>query len=422
MINWTTIKQEYADLLAHDFWPYWRQHDDERYGGVLNCISNDGRTRISEDKFSWSQGRYLWILAELLDLVEADLLTDIDPIDLRACLDRCRQFILDTCIGPDDKVYYLLDRSGKPRPDIRTGRLDASIFSDSFIIIGLANAMRVTGVTDSLDRLTRLYRSVVDRIHKNSFLTEPYPILEGYSTHSIPMILLNTTMEYYKALLAAVPEQKEEIEFSLEVATACATKIETVFLDPDTNLMREYVSTDENYQTRLLDRHVNPGHAIEDCWFLVEYHQAAGTLEQALPWIDRLAKASWSAGWDAEYGGLLRFVDREGGLPSGERGHDPFEDLIADTWSMKLWWPHSEALYTFLLLYDLNGDLRNAEIYLESAEYIFRTFPDPELGEWVQIRDRAGVAEEKVVALPVKDPFHIIRNFCRVLQLAAKQQ
>ena len=85
---------------------------------------------------------------------------------------------------------------------------------------------------------------------------------------------------------------------------------------------------------------------------------------------------------------------------------------------MKLWWPHSETLYTFLKLYSLTGKPRYLEIYEESADYIFRTFPDPVHGEWIQIRDRRGQAEEKVVALPVKDPFHIVRNLCLVLRLA----
>ncbi len=419
MIDWTSIKEQTANLIQNDFWRYWRQHDDEEFGGVLNCISNDGAMRISDDKFSWSQGRYLWMLGELLELSEQGLLAAIDKKDLRECLDRCRRFILDTCIGPDNKVYYLLNRKGEPRPDERTGRLDASIFSDSFIIIGLSNAARVTKTGDAMDKLSLLYHSVVERIQSKSFLTEPYPIPEGYSTHSIPMILLNTSIEYLKALRAVSPEKSEEIAFCRRVADDCANKIQHKFLDPKTSLMREYLSTGENYKTRLLDRHVNPGHTIEDCWFLIEYHQENGTLEEALPWIEKLAQASWAIGWDQEYGGLLRFVDRDGGEPKGETSHDPFENLIRDTWSMKLWWPHSETLYTFLLLYRLNGNKKNLHIYETSADYIFRTFPDPVHGEWIQIRDREGKPEEKVVALPVKDPFHIVRNLCRILQLAA---
>ena len=35
----------------------------------------------------------------------------------------------------------------------------------------------------------------------------------------------------------------------------------------------------------------------------------------------------------------------------------------------------------------------------------------------MQIRMRDGRPQEKVVALPVKDPFHITRNLCLILEL-----
>jgi N-acylglucosamine 2-epimerase len=50
---------------------------------------------------------------------------------------------------------------------------------------------------------------------------------------------------------------------------------------------------------------------------------------------------------------------------------------------------------------------------------VVRTFPhpDPAVGEWIQIRDRAGRPLEQVVALPVKDPYHIARNLLQLLAL-----
>ena len=49
--------------------------------------------------------------------------------------------------------------------------------------------------------------------------------------------------------------------------------------------------------------------------------------------------------------------------------------------------------------------------YWKAHDYTFETFPNPDriVGEWIQIRDRQGSPESKVVALPVKDPFHIAR-------------
>ena len=126
-------------------------------------------------------------------------------------------------------------------------------------------------------------------------------------------------------------------------------------------------------------------------------------------------------GWDEKYGGLLRFVDREGGAPRGDCIGTPYEELVKDTWDMKLWWPHSELLYIFSHLYQLTGDEEFEALYQQSADYAFSTFPNKELGEWVQIRQRDGSPQDKLVALPVKDPFHILRDFIKVVELYEKE-
>ena len=76
-----------------------------------------------------------------------------------------------------------------------------------------------------------------------------------------------------------------------------------------------------------------PGHALEASWFLMEWARRvgdAGILARAL----QLCDWSWIVGWDAEHGGLLYFVDAEGGAD--------FPFLEKD---MKLWWVHTEAMH-----------------------------------------------------------------------------
>jgi N-acylglucosamine 2-epimerase len=92
---------------------------------------------------------------------------------------------------------------------------------------------------------------------------------------------------------------------------------------------------------------------------------------------------------------------------------------LKNDWDNKLWWPHSEALYSTLLSYSLTKDKGLAELYNEVHDYTFATFPNPDkqVGEWIQIRDRQGKPVTKVVALPVKDPFHIARSFMLIIEL-----
>ena len=85
----------------------------------------------------------------------------------------------------------------------------------------------------------------------------------------------------------------------------------------------------------------------------------------------------------------------------------------------KLWWIHSEALYTTLRLYLETGDEQFWAWHEKVFAYTFRVFPnrDPEIREWKQICMRDGRPQEKVVALPVKDPFHITRNLILIIEL-----
>jgi N-acylglucosamine 2-epimerase len=176
----------------------------------------------------------------------------------------------------------------------------------------------------------------------------------------------------------------------------------------------------DEYKDTLLHNHINPGHTIECLWFLIHGLESLGGYDNRIDKIKDIFNSTLDIGMDKEFGGLLRFVNRNNGLkPEGRLIGDKFEELINDTWDYKLWWPHSELLYTSLLLYFKTKDKGMLEIYNEAHKYVFSTFPNPdkEIGEWIQIRDREGKPINKVVALPVKDPFHILRNFMLILDL-----
>jgi N-acylglucosamine 2-epimerase len=138
-----------------------------------------------------------------------------------------------------------------------------------------------------------------------------------------------------------------------------------------------------------------------------------------------VTKKAYELGWDDKYGGLLHYVDRDGGSPQGrELGGNSFERNIIETPETKLWWPHSEALYTLLLAYEITGDQELTTLYEKTHAYTFATFPHPDraIGEWIQIRDRAGEPLTKVVALPVKDPYHILRNLLLIVELLSSEE
>lgn len=116
-------------------------------------------------------------------------------------------------------------------------------------------------------------------------------------------------------------------------------------------------------------RTINPGHSIENSWFLMNYANLtknASLLEKAL----NILRWSLELGWDKEYGGIYYFRDVYG---------RPCEQLEHD---MKLWWVHDEALIATLLAYNLTEDAYYAEWYERVHSYVFSHFPDRECEEW----------------------------------------
>ena len=134
---------------------------------------------------------------------------------------------------------------------------------------------------------------------------------------------------------------------------------------------------------------------------------------------EKIMRTAFWKGWDERYGGILHFVNLDGDPLTFESDSDePTVTLVKGGWGDKLWWVHSETLYASLLFHLTTGDEEFMDIHNIAFEYVFSHFPNhaPE-GEWIQILTRDGEPQEKVVALPVKDPFHITRNLLLICEL-----
>ena len=220
----------------------------------------------------------------------------------------------------------------------------------------------------------------------------------------------------YQAAQALSPEDCPALREQLR---AFASDVLLHFIDKD-HLIREVISADRTFFPRILGRHINPGHSLEDAWFEMD---AAAICGEA--WEEQLlavVRATLNAGWDKEYGGLLHFAGLTGGKPDGDRTGVEDEPMTAQLagWGDKLWWVHSEALYCTLRCYFTSEGDEDFLVWHERiAEYTLRRFrnPDPAVREWIQILARDGTPQEKVVALPVKDPFHITRNLILMIEL-----
>lgn len=112
------------------------------------------------------------------------------------------------------------------------------------------------------------------------------------------------------------------------------------------------------------------------------------------PQVYRIAKTALETGWDEAYGGLLHFAGLCGGEPKGKTEGVETEPMTLQLsgWDNKLWWVHSEALYTTLRCWLETGDEDFGRWHERVRAYTYATFPNPdtEIGEWIQIRNRDG--------------------------------
>ena len=193
------------------------------------------------------------------------------------------------------------------------------------------------------------------------------------------------------------------------------------FISP-TGIVHECLTADNGLLESLYGRHINPGHTNESMWFLIRAGQRLGRLDVVEKAIHTIRCTS-SLAWDTEYGGMMYYLDREGGKPRGE--YAPEEAALAEAavrdWSNKLWWPHTETIYANLLCYAQTGEREFLESYQRYHNYTFDTFPNPDktVGEWIQLRYRDGSPNLGIIGgrLPVKDPYHITRNLMLLTDL-----
>ncbi|NMB10970.1 MAG: N-acylglucosamine 2-epimerase [Firmicutes bacterium] len=407
----------YGDHLQHNILPFWLKNGmDREYGGYFTCFNSYGDQLVSTDKYVWSQGRMVWLLSKLVEIEE-------NPSEYLALAQSGYEFLRDHSFLPSGHSAFLLTREGTPKEPVKGQGYDISTYADCFIVLGFSRYAAVTENEEALELALKLYESIISRFEQRQFRTEPEPLPEGYRAHGISMILLNTSQELLNAL------DRLQHPAAAEVTAWChrlAKDLMENFIGPD-GTIRELVHDTIKEDNCILGRYVNPGHSLEDMWFLMHYALKLGgeNQQEIIELACRVIEKAFELGWDDEFGGICHFVDAQGGNPQGELGafaDHPLTQKLLDGWSDKLWWVHSEAVYVTLLGYALTGKESLWKLHEQVHNYTFSTFPhpDPAIGEWIQIRDRQGRPMEKVVALPVKDPFHIIRNLILLIELLEK--
>ncbi len=427
-MNLNELHEFYKDHLFNVLLPFWMKFGiDHEHGAFFTCFNNAGDTLKSKNKYIWSQGRFLWMLSRLYYAFK-DYIDTEEAKGLINGAEKGALFLKEHALLANGKCAWVLDQKGSPILTDRNGNekkpvegdeFDLGIAADEFLIYGMAEYARAANRPEYFKFALKLFDSVSERLQSGDYNTFPHDAPIGYKTHGKSMIMLETSQELADIACFFNDPSAERL-----TAIAKASMHETInnFVKKDDKILLEMIKQDNSTAyNEMLGSYVNPGHALEDAWFIMHFAmrisdtEATHTGAEIVRWMTTL-------GWDAQYGGLPQLLHKDGGKPKGSITSSNINDHMVmelrENWSNKLWWVHSEALYALILAYENSGDSWFLNTYWQFHDYIFKTFPNPDkkIGEWIQIRDRKGKPEDKVVALPVKDPYHITRAFMHLIK------
>ncbi len=379
------IKSEIENELFNSVIPFWQNHSiDRENGGYYNCLDAKGNV-FDTTKYMWLHGRQIWMFSKLYNTVSPEK----EWLKIAA---YGLSFMKKHAALENGRVYFSLNEKGEPV------YLQRKIFTECFYAIALSEygkaAQSEELITDSKQMFQKIWEFSMDPtlVGRPKFSGET-----PFQTLAVPMIMLNVMEEVYGKDFGEVSDKVDQ----------CITKIKMHFIN---GVVYENVLRSGGLHNSTQGRLLNPGHAIEAGWFLL--HWAKSLNDGALGELAAsIIRKSFYLGWDNEFGGLYYFLDAEGKPPAQLE------------WNMKLWWPHCESLYAYLLLYSMTENLDDFNKFLQIKDYIFNNFSDKENGEWFGYLNRDGSISSSLKGGAYKGCFHVPRTllFClNILQTLYK--
>ena len=374
--------ERYRRDLAESVIPFWLEHSlDEEYGGYFSCLDRDG-TVYDTKKYMWLQGRAVWMFSRLYNTFERKQ-EYLDAATLG--IDFIRKFGKD----PQGRVYFSLTRDGKPYFYQRKP------YAAVFYMLGLLEYAKASGEESCLEEAIALFWRIVEWIEHPALMDRP--VLAGQpvvSNLANVMVLAGMAIELIQ--IHDDPRYRQVMQAAVEGAVRHYDSGRRIFLE---NAVLDGLDWKDWPESRFF----NPGHSIEVAWFLLhvlEHMPDSAHQKLALEAIE----GSLEFGWDKEFGGLYYFMDVEG---------RPTLQLES---SMKLWWPHTEAIYALLLAYQRTGEDRWLTWLERVDDYAYRHFVDEEYGGWFGYCDRRGNLTHPCKGGNYKGFFHVPRFLLMSLQ------
>lgn len=377
--TFASYKQFYHNQLIEDCIPFWLGSDllDKENGGYITSVDREGRS-YNNDKSVWFQGRCLWTFSALCNRYGKKQ-------EWLEAMELGKDFLEKYCTDTDGRMFFIVTKEGRPY------RKRRYMFSESFFVLGMAEYALCTGnnyalrkAEDCFDMMLKIYRNPGSDPYK--ITPKTYSTTRSERASAVPMVLVSSAQLLRRC-------NPEKADYYTDIANEMVDDIINYHYKPDKKCVLECVGPNGEFIDTPAGRTINPGHSIENSWFLMNQaiysmnnelvHKALDLLDWSLEW-----------GWDKNHGGFVYFTDVSG---------RPCEQL---EWDMKLWWVHNEVLIATLLAYGLTKDKKYWNWFEKTHLYAFGHFADKENGEWYGYLHKDGTISHTQKGSMWKGPFH----------------
>ena len=390
-LDFDDLAAYYRKHLLEEIMPFWEARTmDSEGGGYFTFFDRQG-SLLDKRKFIWVQARQTYMFSALYRQIEK-------RPDWLALAKQGRDFLVAHAYAGDGRWFYQLDQHGAVE------QANRSMASDAFAIVGLTEYALATG--DDSDR--ELIRESFDAYERNT--KDPdnveffHFVFDPTCDHHSPYMLAVNVCGTLRELLGEA-RTKPLMDLALN-------KILYTFAKNEYRALFETLNRDGSLVDTEKGRTINPGHALESMWFCMDeaIRRGDSTLR------DRCIEVSdWHIenAWDHEQGGILAFIDPEGGqvkVSHSVKG-------IGEIWDSKIWWVHSEALYTLALCCIYGENPLHPQRFMDLHRYTREKFYDPEYGEWYMYLNRDGRPQDDRKGNGYKSAFHIPRALMKLILL-----
>jgi N-acylglucosamine 2-epimerase len=377
------LKKYYKKHLLDDVIAFWEPRTkDSEYGGYITCFDRVGNI-TDKNKYIWFQGRNLWMFSKLYNSVEHKE----QWLELAAC---GRDFLVKHAYAGNGRWNYTLDQKG----EVTVGT--TSIFSDMFVVAGLAEYAIANGSDDDFKLIKNTYDAIVENTYDLEFKDIYHNRWDPkYKRHGIYMINLISTPIVGEVL---------GVDYVKPLMDHCLEQVLYVFAKDEQKALLEAVGRDGKFIDEPEGRMTYPGHTMEACWACIE----EGIRRNDKSIIDRAIEiANWGYNWgyDNEFGGIVSYRD----IKSEQPLQADWNREVNMQWYDKNFWVNAEALYTLALVALLRNDESDYNKFYQQHSWCKSYFYDPEYGEWYAEVNRDGSVKNSDKGTIWKSAFHVPR-------------